>query len=189
MSERLEDLILNYDPMAPDLKYVDTATEFAAALAAPKMPNPVPWPSGFGPFATTLPTGTTALPKCDALVVTWTAAEARALASLFTPGVQIEAWGRYTHKLADYIPKVTGRRAPFNGGPVMYRHVLGLWHPCQIGQAKVICFKSGLHMDYDGPALPVKDCGSRSSRKPARRWSSPRGRAAASVPTFGSATS
>ncbi|RUX09018.1 hypothetical protein EOA30_04940 [Mesorhizobium sp. M8A.F.Ca.ET.059.01.1.1] len=159
MSAKLQDLILNYDPLAPDLRFADTATEFAAALAAPKLPKPVPWPNGFAPFATALDTSITGgpLPKCDVLVVTWTAAEARALATLFTPGVQIESWGRYTHKLADFIPKVTGLHAPFRGGLPMYHHVLGLFHPCQIGKANILCFKSGLHLDYDGPDMPVKD--------------------------------
>ncbi|CDX20151.1 hypothetical protein MPLB_1820046 [Mesorhizobium sp. ORS 3324] len=159
MSEKLQDLILNYDPLAPELRFADTATEFAATLAAPPLPNPVPWPVGFAPFAMALDTSDPGgpLPQCDVLVVTWTAAEARALATLFTPGIQIESWGRYTHNLADFIPKVTGPRAPFRGGLAMYHHVLGLYHPCQIGEARVLCFKSGLHMDYDGPALPVKD--------------------------------
>jgi hypothetical protein len=37
-----------------------------------------------------------------------------------------------------------------------YFHSLGLYFPCQIGSAKVLLFKSGLHFAYDGPATPVK---------------------------------
>ena len=37
-----------------------------------------------------------------------------------------------------------------------YYHSLGLYFPCTIGRARVLLFKSGLHLDYDGPATPVK---------------------------------
>jgi hypothetical protein len=37
-----------------------------------------------------------------------------------------------------------------------YYHSLGLYFPCEIGNAKVLLFKSGLHLAYDGPATPVK---------------------------------
>ncbi len=37
-----------------------------------------------------------------------------------------------------------------------YYHSLGLYFPCTIGAAKVLLFKSGLHLAYDGPAIPVK---------------------------------
>ena len=37
-----------------------------------------------------------------------------------------------------------------------YFHSLGLYFPCQIGSAKVLLFKSGLHLAYDGPATPIK---------------------------------
>jgi hypothetical protein len=37
-----------------------------------------------------------------------------------------------------------------------YYHSLGLYFPCQIGSAKVLLIKSGLHLAYDGPATPVK---------------------------------
>jgi len=37
-----------------------------------------------------------------------------------------------------------------------YYHSLGLYFPCTIGNARVLVFKSGLHLDYDGPATPVR---------------------------------
>ena len=37
-----------------------------------------------------------------------------------------------------------------------YYHSLGLYFPCTIGATKVLLFKSGLHLAYDGPATPLK---------------------------------
>ena len=37
-----------------------------------------------------------------------------------------------------------------------YYHSLGLYFPCRIGKARVLLMKSGLHLDYDGPAIPVR---------------------------------
>jgi hypothetical protein len=37
-----------------------------------------------------------------------------------------------------------------------YYHSLGLYFPCTVGHARVLLFKSGLHLAYDGKATPVK---------------------------------
>jgi hypothetical protein len=161
----LGELILNYDPLQPQPQFFRTATALLAARSRPAVPEPVPWPAGGAPVPdapTRAPAPSAPLPRCDALVVTWTVAEARALAALFTPGVQLEGWFEYTHKVADFIPKVRGPRAPFNSrGPhnsnLRYYHSLGLYYPCRVGPAKVLCFKSGLHPAYDGPDVPLKD--------------------------------
>ena len=95
----------------------------------------------------------------DAVVITWTAAEAAALAALFTPNHQTSTWYEYRHGIDSYIPLVTGGDAPFNDKSkedARYYHSLGLYFPCVIGGAKVLLFKSGLHLDYDGPAIPLK---------------------------------
>ncbi|MGA9821101.1 MAG: hypothetical protein WBQ36_05865, partial [Desulfobaccales bacterium] len=95
----------------------------------------------------------------DAVVVTWTAAEASALAALFTSGVSISGWYEYRHDIATYIQLVTGAQAPFNSRQAdMDRSYqsLGLYFPCTIGSARVLLFKSGLHLAYDGPAIPVR---------------------------------
>jgi len=65
----------------------------------------------------------------------------------------------YRHGVAAYLPLVTGAKSPFNDQSsemARYYHSLGLYFPCQIGNAKVLLFKSGLHFAYDGPATPVK---------------------------------
>jgi hypothetical protein len=53
---------------------------------------------------------------------------------------------------------VTGAKAPFNSRQAdmaRYYHSLGLYFPCSIGSARVLLIKSGLHLDYDGPAAPL----------------------------------
>jgi hypothetical protein len=94
------------------------------------------------------------------VVVTWTAGEARTLAALFTPQVQLEDWFEYKSHLDEFIPKVTGPRAPFNNKDprnARYYRSLGLYYPVELAGQKVLCLKSGLHMDYDGPAMPILD--------------------------------
>ena len=150
-----------FDPFEPQLEYFTTAFDFAAARAKPLLPHPVPWPVDGEPKAAPIvptPDPESALPTADVLLVTWTAAEARAMTALFTPGHALEDWYRYRHNVDAFIPKVKGARAPFNGRRYeQYYHTLGLYAMCLIGQAKVLCFKSGLHMDYDGPDIPVRD--------------------------------
>lgn len=46
----------------------------------------------------------------DAIVVTWTSAEAAALAAMFTPDYLPSQWYEYRHDVASYIPLVTGGR-------------------------------------------------------------------------------
>jgi nucleoside phosphorylase len=125
----------------------------------------VPWPAGRIPTPAPLhpaPAETDDLSKFlgyDAVVVTWTSAEAASLAALFTPGYPTSAWYEYRHNLAAYIPLVTGADSPFNSREAemaRYYHSLGLYFPCLIGGARVLVFKSGLHLDYDGPATPVR---------------------------------
>jgi nucleoside phosphorylase len=160
-----EDFRLNYNPEAPQARF--KAAGFAAALASEsdRLPSPVPWPANAKPTPAPLnpaPAETDDLSKFngyDAVVVTWTSAEAAALAALFTPGYPTTAWYEYRHNVQNYIPLVTGSKAPFNdNSPDMarYYHSLGLYFPCRIGQSRVLLIKSGLHLDYDGPACPVR---------------------------------
>ena len=159
----IDDIILNFDPADPHRRFLTVGLDIAPPTAA--LPQQVPWPAGAAPQRAPLhraPAATDSLARFhgyDAVVVTWTAAEASAMASLFTPGHPISAWYEYRHNIAAYIPLVTGARAPFNSRqPEMarYYHSLGLYFPCTIGAARVLLFKSGLHLDYDGPAVPVR---------------------------------
>ena len=159
------DVRLNYDPSAPQQRFRDAGLEAAFLDPEAQLPTAIPWPSGAAPAAAPLtppPADTDDLSRFkgyDAVVVTWTAAEAAATATLLTPGYAISTWYPYRYNVAEYIPLVTGKDSPFNDDtPSMsrYYHTLGLYMPCRIGSAKVLLIKSGLHLDYDGPATPVK---------------------------------
>ncbi|SDT12748.1 hypothetical protein [Bradyrhizobium canariense] len=160
----IDDFILNFDPAAPQARFLSGRLGAELVTAEAALPRQVPWPNGLAPTAMPLskqPSETDDLSKFhgyDAVVVTWTAAEASALASLFTPAFPTASWYEYRHAVNTYIPLVTGAKAPFRdtaADMTRYYHSLGLYFPCTIGQAKVLLFKSGLHLDYDGPATPV----------------------------------
>ena len=161
----VDDLILNYDPEAPAARFKDAGVAGALKSSTGRLPSVVPWPQGHAPTAVPLspaPSPTDDLSRFagyDAIVVTYTAAEASALASLFTPDYLPSRWYEYKYNVAAYIPLVTGSEAPFNDNSSemeRYYHCLGLYFPCTIGSARVLLFKSGLHLDYDGPAIPVR---------------------------------
>lgn len=161
----VEDLHLNYDPEHPQERFKAAGVEAAFLSESDRLPSMVPWPEATKPTPKPLspaPAETDDLTKFksyDAVVVTWTSAEAAALAALFTPGHQVAQWYEYRHNVQAYIPLVTGSMAPFNDKtPDMarYYHSLALYFPCTIGQARVLLMKSGLHLDYDGPAFPVR---------------------------------
>lgn len=122
----------------------------------PITPVAIPWPAEHRPVPHSVVHAADApLPKADALVVTWTAGEARTMGQLFA-GQPLERWYPYQHNVASFIPNVTGPKAPFNGAGV-YRHSLGLWCMVKLGSVSVLVLKSGLHPAYDGPAVPMLD--------------------------------
>jgi hypothetical protein len=113
----IDDLILNYDPESPAERFREAGLPAALKSSTGRLPGPVPWPQGHAPTAAPLPqppAETDDLSRFrgyDAVVVTWTAAEAAALAALFTPEFLPSRWYEYRHNVADYIPLVTGARA------------------------------------------------------------------------------
>jgi hypothetical protein len=159
------DIILNYDPEFPQARFAALGLPGTEKSSTGRLPGPVPWPAGHAPTAAplaTAPAETDDLSRFagyDAVVVTWTAAEAAALGALFTPEYLPSRWYEYRHNVDAYVPLVTGGRAPFNDRSAemaRYYHSLGLYFPCTIGGARVLLVKSGLHLDYDGPAAPVR---------------------------------
>jgi nucleoside phosphorylase len=161
----VEDLWLNYDPESPQERFKAAGVEAAFLSESERLPSMVPWPSGTIPTPEPLspaPDENADLSKFngyDAVVVTWTSAEAAALAALFTPGFQVSQWYEYRHNVQSYIPLVTGPTAPFNdkqADMARYYHSLGLYFPCRMGKARVLLLKSGLHLNYDGPKYPVR---------------------------------
>lgn len=121
---------------------------------------PVPWPENLRPQAvvpTQRPKPSDPLPQSDVLVVTWTSGESQTFAKLMTGG-NFEHWYEYRNNVEAFIPKVTGKRAPFNDHSremVRYYHTLGLYCPFRIGSISAVVLKSGLHMAYDGPDVPL----------------------------------
>jgi nucleoside phosphorylase len=161
----VEDLFLNYDPEFPQERFRAAGYDAALKSSTGRLPSTVPWPDAAKPVAAPLakvPAETDDLSKFkgyDAIVVTWTAAEAAALAAMFVPDYLPSRWYEYRHGIDAYIPLVTGGVAPFNdktADMARYYHSLGLYFPCRIGKARVLLFKSGLHLDYDGPRIPVR---------------------------------
>ena len=151
--------LINFDPGRPDPTMFSTASEAMLASVSIVPPAPVPWPSEWRPIPdppNDLPTDRDPLPKREVLIVTWTAGEARTLATLMM-GDNFDNWIEYRSNLEEFIPKVTGPKAPFNIGVSRYRHTLGLYFPLKIGGISALAFKSGLHMAYDGPDMPVVD--------------------------------
>jgi len=161
----VEDLVLNFDPEHPQQRFRAAGLEAALKSSTGRLPSLVPWPQEARPTVMPLDPAPhesadlTAFRNYDAVVVTWTAAEAAALAALFTPDYLPSRWYEYRHNVKAYIPLVTGDQSPFRDRSkemVRYYHSLGLYMPCRIGSTRVLLFKSGLHLDYDGPAVPVR---------------------------------
>jgi nucleoside phosphorylase len=121
----------------------------------------IPWPTEYRPKPVArgpAPSDSAPLTPHDVLIVTWTAGEAHTLASLF--GSDLDNWHEYRHNVASFIPKVTGARAPFNDDSAemkRYYHSLGIYASFSFGPFSVLALKSGLHMAYDGPDVPMVD--------------------------------
>src|SRR5690349_12326378 len=102
--------LIQFDPGRP-APHLFAAPEDALAAAHAMAPAvTVPWPAAHRPAPDApahRPTDATPLPQRDVLIVTWTAGEARTLASLLTGG-NFDGWFEYRHKVHTFIPKVTG---------------------------------------------------------------------------------
>jgi hypothetical protein len=114
------DVRLNYDPAAPQQRFRDAGLEAAFLSPSAQLPKVPSWPEDGAPKAVPLtpaPSPTDDLTRFkgyDAVVVTWTSAEASALAALMTPAFPVNTWYEYRHDVAAYEPLVTGKMAPFN---------------------------------------------------------------------------
>jgi hypothetical protein len=153
-----EDLRLNFNPRQPQERFLPDLAAHAQAEVSARVAKPVPWPPELAPEAVPLhpaPAETDDLTRFagyDGIVMTYTSAEADTLATLLSPRTPLASWYEYRHNIAEYIPIVTGRDAPFNSTAkedARYYHSLGLYFPCTVAGAKVLLFKSGLHLDHD----------------------------------------
>ena len=78
-------------------------------------PFPFPYPDGLAPLPRPLatpPASDAPLPAADVLVVTWTAAEHKALADVFTRGHPRDRWYPYDRRFADHYAPLIRRGAP-----------------------------------------------------------------------------
>ena len=88
----VDDIILNFDPAKPHARFRAMGLPADILIESAALPTPVPWPSGRrsdARAARKAPPESADLSRFkgyDAVVVTWTAAEASAMATLFTPG-------------------------------------------------------------------------------------------------------
>ncbi len=162
-SQELGLKIIEFDPTNPQPGFFKTATEMAAVAAAALQAEPVPFPAHLAPtldLPATTPNPSDPLPHADVLIVTWTTAEAETLATLLTPGMPFNNWYQYKSNLDHYIPLVTGNKAPFNShSSARFFHSLGMYCPIKLAGKKVICLKSGLHLDHDtfNPGQPAPE--------------------------------
>jgi nucleoside phosphorylase len=117
-------------------------------VASPEAMKPIPWPQDLEPRKPSeLPQD---LPQADVLVVTWTAAEAHALADVLTPGLASRSWTRYTDGWSRYEHQLTAR------SPARFSKCLGLWALAEIGGKRAVLFKSDLHLSTDALSLPIR---------------------------------
>jgi kumamolisin len=153
---------IKFDPEAPSDSLFLASGQAELAAARVVEAAEIPWPAKWAPTPAPLrarPSANAPLPKADVLLVTWTTGEARTMATLMT-GANYDDWYEYRHNVATFEPKVTGGQAPFNDADkdfARYYHSLGLYFPCRVGDISVLAVKSGLHMAYDGPDVPVVD--------------------------------
>jgi hypothetical protein len=111
---------------------------------------PIPWPAGLSPRTIDYTAASTdPLPGADVLVVTWTAAEFRALADVLTPGHESPQWLRYAKDWSAYVAQLTER------SPAKDAKSLGSYALTQIGAKRVLCFHSQLHLATDGLEPPI----------------------------------
>lgn len=127
--------------LTPDLSALPPTAALTAALD-------IDWPDGLEPTPQPLPqppSPSTALPRADVLVVTWTIDEQDAMCDVLTPDFGRKAWYRYRRRFdQDYRANIR------DGAPALNQDRLGSWFPTRIGPKTVLCFKSELHLNQDG---------------------------------------
>ncbi|HUJ85791.1 MAG TPA: hypothetical protein VLX30_02940 [Burkholderiales bacterium] len=139
--------IIDFDSEGPE------GREFLAFSTATGLSRftDIPWPKALAPRPAAKMTRKSgaALPRADALVVTWTVDEGHALSRVLTPGKDSRNdYLSYTHNYA------TISRHMRNGCPARQAKRLGAYWTTTIGAKSVVVFKSDSHMSQDGPKMP-----------------------------------
>lgn len=147
--------LIEFDPRAAAHYRFAAGPESAAAqsLAASFHADPIPWPRGLAPTPVhpdPLPADTDPLPTADALVVTYTVAEAYAAADVLTPGLPTSGWTDYRHNWAEIKKTVK------QGAPSLHDDRAARWTQTRIGPSTAVVVKSELHPATDGVRLPLR---------------------------------
>lgn len=109
----------------------------------------IPWPGGLAPQPFQPDGQDGAMPPADVLIVTYTTAEAEALADVFTPGVHRTEWLPYTKNWNQFEGQLTNR------SPARHAKCMAHYWGTMIADKRVIVAKSELHLSTDGKSMPV----------------------------------
>jgi len=155
--EDLQREIIDFDSEAPEGA---AFLAFSTATGLSRF-SEIPWPKGLAPTAdATVRKGAAgALPKADALVVTWTVDEGHALSRVLTPGKDSRNdYAPYRRNFA----RIAKKMRPIS--PAVQAGRLGAYWTGKIGNKRVVYFKSDSHLSQDtktppkaGQTLPNED--------------------------------
>ncbi len=156
----LDDLqreIIDFDSEAPEGQ---AFLAFTTATGLSRFTE-IPWPKALAPKTDVKARKgkAGALPKADALVVTWTVDEGHALSRVLTPGKDSRNdYVPYKHNFARIAKKMR------KGCPALNAGRLGTYWTTKIGNKSVVVFKSDSHLSQDtkkapkpGETLPNED--------------------------------
>jgi nucleoside phosphorylase len=135
--------------LATSLKYGARATVVPTAEGS--YAENIPFPKGLAPVPkpiTPAPAHSASLPKADVIAMMDTSAESAAMADVLTPGHRPTTWYPYAKNFERYLPQI----GP--DGPSRESHSLGSYFMTNIGNLKVLVYKTELHMHEDAKKLP-----------------------------------
>lgn len=105
------------------------------------------------------------LPKADVVVITWTAAEWKALHQVFCTSKDIidnnndwqKEWCLYKYEfdlIEPYLQKVVKDKK--GNAPSLFNHAWGRIFMVQVGEKNILLIKSDMHLAQDGPEVPLQ---------------------------------
>jgi hypothetical protein len=163
LANSIERARYNFDPRKIDEHYfaLVPGSREGALLETRSAIEPIPWSSALAPVASPLsyaPQAESPLPSCDAVIVSWTVAEALSASHVLTPGWESTPthkgargnyWYSYKSNWDTFLP-LLGKAAP-----ALEENCLGYYLPCTINNKRVLAMKSNLHLARDGAQLPM----------------------------------
>ena len=132
--------VIDHVPTEADIAGGDRALGHVSSALASR------WPAGLAPTPIDDPDQDpqAPLPPSDYVVITWTAAELKALADVLTPGANpARRWHPYSRNFDTLQPTIR------SGAPARSVKRLGSWHRTRVGDKTVLCMKSELHLNQD----------------------------------------